>query len=283
MKKTKYVTTFSKNGYEVYGKIWIDTFLAHAASNDVTADIYVDFNIDIKSDKINFIDYNSSIPNQNLWLLQFESSYTGAFYNKKMGMRFSYKSFVMIHALENNHDCYVIWLDGDCVFNPDQDHSVFASSILNDKCIAVQREHNGGDDHCESGIIAFDPDHPDCLIFLNQFKDNYKIENVIHMGSPFDGFIVYRSLKGIDYVDLNAGWGRGGIQSDPNETFLNPEIRKRFIHNIGITGKTQYEKWKQYAEKDEFFKLIHGQFGNTKKTPEEIRSMRQKLLKMRVR
>jgi hypothetical protein len=283
MKKTKYVTTFSKNGYHVYGKTWIDTFLTHAASNDVIADIYVDFNIGVQSDKINFIDYNSAIPNHSLWLSQFQSIYGGAFYNKKMGMRFSYKSFVMMHALENNPDCYVIWLDGDCVFNPNQDHSSFACSILKNKCIAVQREHNGGDDHCESGIVVFDTNHPDCKTFLNQFKDNYKIENVIHMGSPFDGFIVYRSLNGIDYVDLNDGWGRGGIQSDPNETFLNPEIRKRFIHNIGITGKNKYVNWKQFADKDEFFKLIHRQSGNIKKTPEEIKSQRQKLLRMRTK
>lgn len=280
MKKTKYVTTFSKNGYQVYGKTWIDTFLKCAASDDVTADIYVDFTIDAKSDKINFIDYNSAIPNHKMWLLQFESKFGGAHYNKMMGMRFSYKSFVMMHALENNNDSYVIWLDGDCVFNPDQDHSTFANSILNDKFIAVQREHNGGDDHCESGIVVFDTSHPDRITFLNQFKHNYEIDNIIQMGSPFDGFIVYRSLNGIDYVDLNDGWGRGGIQSDPNETFLNPEVRKRFIHNIGITGKTKYERWSQYADTDEFFKLIYGRT-KVKKTPEEIAGARKKLISMR--
>lgn len=278
MKPIKFITTFSKNGYEVYGKTWIETFSRNVKDQNISADIYIDFPLTVSDPRITLIDYNLTIPSHKEWLQTFDSTYDGAMYNKKMGMRFSYKAFVMQNALDNNSGCYLIWLDGDCIFKENQSFSNFQDSVLNGKFIAVQREHVGGDDHCESGFVLFDTDHTDKQKFNNQFKTNYKIENIIQMGSPYDGFVIYRSLNGIDYVDLNDGYGRGGIQSDPNETFLHPELNKRFLHNIGITGKSQYESWEVYSKSDPYFKLI---MGRNRKTPEEIRDTRQKLVQMR--
>ena len=278
MKPIKFITTFSKNGYEVYGKTWLETFRQNVKDENITVDLYIDFPLKISDSRIKLIDYNTAIPNHNSWLDQFERSYIGAMYNKKMGMRFSYKSFVMQHALDNNSGCYLIWLDGDCIFKENQNFSNLQESLLNGKFIAVQREHVGGDDHCESGFVLFDTDHLDKEKFNSQFKKNYEIGNIIQMGSPYDGFVIYKSLNGIDYIDLNDGYGKGGIQSDPNETFLHPEINKRFLHNIGVTGKSQYEGFKRYSTTDEYFKLIQGR---TKKTPEEIKSIRQKLIEKR--
>lgn len=277
MKPIKFITTFSKNGYEVYGRTWLESFRNNVKDENISVDLYIDFNVP-SQEKINRVNYEDAIPHHKNWVKEFELNYKGAPYNKKMGMRFSYKSFVMQHALENNSNCYLIWLDGDCIFKENQNFSDFQESLLNGKFIAVQREHNGGDDHCESGFVLFNTDHPDKQKFNSQFKTNYEINNIIRMGSPYDGFIIYRSLNGIDYVDLNDGYGRGGIQSDPNETFLHPELNKRFLHNIGVTGKSQYDDWKTYSNSDEYFKLIQGR---NKKTPEEIVQIRNKLLSIR--
>jgi hypothetical protein len=278
MKPIKFITTFSKIGYEVYGKTWIKTFSDNVKDTNVSVDIYVDFPITVTDDRINLIDYEFVIKSHKDWLKDFESKYNGPMYNKKMAMRFSYKSFVMQHALENNSNCYLVWLDGDCIFKVNQNFCDFQESLLNQKFIAVQREHNGGDDHCESGFVLFDTDHKDKEKFNTQFKNNYKIENVVNMHSPYDGFIIYKSLSGIEYVDLNDGYGKGGIQSDPTQTFLHPEVYKRFLHNIGFTGKSKYDSWETYYSKDEYLKLINGR---AKKTPEQIKSIRQKLIEIR--
>jgi len=280
MKPIKFITTFSKNGYEVYGKTWIKTFLKNVKDENITANIYVDFYIKPEN-KINFIDYNATIPQHKFWLKNFENSFKGGLYNKKMGLRFSYKSFVMMHALENNKDCFVVWLDGDCIFK-NYDNFNCVVELLNGNFIAVQREHqgNGDNDHCDTGIVILFTQHLDPITFLILFKNNYKIENIINMGSPYDGFIIYKSLNGLKYTDLNFGYGRHGIQSDPNETFLHPEINKRFLHNIGVTGKTNYIEWKNYSKKDEFFKLIQGK---VQKSPEEIQKIRKTLLNKRIK
>lgn len=278
MKPIKFITTFSKSGYEVYGKTWLESFRDNVKDENITVDLYIDFNVP-SQENVYKIDYDTTIPHHKDWMKEFNSKYVGGHnYNKKMAMRFSYKSFVMQHALQNNSGCYLIWLDGDCIFKPDQKFVSLPKALLNDKFIAVQREHNGGADHCESGIVIFDTDHADKNKFLLQFIDNYKIENVIGMNQPYDGFLIYKSLSGIDYVDLNEGYGRGGIQSDPSETFLHPEINKRFLHNIGISGKFQYESFPEISKTDEYFRLIQGR---NKKTPDEIKESRQKLIELR--
>lgn len=276
MKQIKFITTFSKTGYELYGRTWLETFRDNVKDENITVDVYIDFNIP-SQEKIYKVNYDDVIPNHKDWINKFERQYKGTPYNKKMAVRFSYKSFVMQHALQNNSGCYLIWLDGDCIFKPNQEYSTFASELLNNKFIAVQREQNGGDDHCESGIVIFDTDHQDKQKFLDQFINNYKIENIIKMSSPYDGFIIYKSLTGIDYIDLNDGYGRDGIQSDPNETFLHPALNCRFLHNIGPSGKTNYDNW-EFHKNSEYFKYLNGR---VIKTPEEIKQIRQNLISKR--
>jgi hypothetical protein len=278
MKPIKFITTFSQNGYDLYGKQWIETFSENVKDDNITVDLYLDFKIPISDSRINIVDYDLAIPNHKTWIKEFESKSTHTLYNKKMGVRFSFKSFVMQHALDNNKDCYVVWLDGDCIYKPNTYD--FIESLLNDNAIACQREHNGGHDHIESGIVIFDADHSDTKLFNTRFKQLYEVDNLIHHDSPYDGFMIYLALKetGISYTDLNAEYGRGGIQSDPNETFLHPEINSRFHHNIGPTGKSQYTAWDTINKTDEYFKLLKGKL---KKTPEEIKETRRQLIAKR--
>ena len=277
MKPIKFITTFSKTGYEVYGKEWINSFINNVKEQDIMVDLYIDFPISLNDKRINIINYDTAIPSHKSWLNEFSSLFKGALYNKKMAMRFSYKSFVMQHALKNNSNCYLIWLDGDCIFKPNQTYNDLID-VLHDKFIAVQREHNGGQDHCESGFVLFDVDHKDRETFLSTFIKTYELNNIITESSPYDGFMIYKSLTNIDYVDLNENYGKGGIQSDPSCTFLNPILQNRFIHNIGVTGKSQYDSWNTYSKTDEYFKLIQNR---ARKTPEEIKSTRQKLIEIR--
>jgi hypothetical protein len=235
MKSIKFITTFSKNGYDLYGQDWINTFTSNA-KGDIKADIYVEFPLEVTDDRINIIDFDSVVPNHKDWTKQFQQTFKGDEYHRKMGVRFSFKSFVMMHALENNKDCYVIWLDGDCIYKP-QTFETFPENVIQGKSIACQKEGNSG--HVESGIVIFDVDHKDTKTFLTKFKENYLIENIIKMSSPFDGFVIGNTLKdtNIDFINLNNLFGKDGIQSDPTLTFLNPELKKRFVHNIGPTGK----------------------------------------------
>ena len=103
------------------------------------------------------------------------------------------------------------------------------------------------------------------------------------------------SLKEVDElvirgdVDLNQGYGKGGIQSDPNMTFCHPEIQSKFIHNIGWTGKNQYQNWDTIYKRDDIYKKMNGMLFGTSKyekllnkkkamtTLERLRSLKNKI------
>jgi len=259
MKKIKFITTFSKSGYEVYGKTWIESFLDKTKNySHITAEIYVD-EIPIISDfdKIKFLDYKTTIPERTSWQELFIHQSIHDQWNKDLAIKFSFKSFVMIHALKNTEDGYVVWLDADCVFLIDNFDN-WPKLLLNDTFVACQRED--GCEHVESGIIIFDIEHIDKQKYVDKFESLYLTPSEFNkFGQFFDGFVVGRTLNTINvpYINLNENFGIGGIQSDPGCTFLNPEIKSRFRHNIGITGKRQYESWENYKH-DPFFQLIHG-------------------------
>jgi hypothetical protein len=259
MKNIKFITTFSKSGYEVYGKTWIQSFLDKTKNyNNITAELYVDEvpNLD-NLDKITFYNYQSSIPEREIWQNLFVNNSIHDQWNKDLAIKFSFKSFVMIHALKNTNDGYVIWLDADCIFLGSSFDN-WPEILLKDTFVACQREY--GCEHVESGIIIFDSNHNDKQKYVDKFESLYMIPSQFNaFGQFFDGYAVGRTLDTINipYVNLNENYGIGGIQSDPGCTFLNPEIKSRFSHNIGITGKRQYQDWEKYKH-DPFFQLIHG-------------------------
>jgi hypothetical protein len=272
MRNIKFVTTFSANGYQVYGKTWIESFLEKTkAYNNITANIYVN-GMDLSEfnyDKIDIVDYDIEIPQHQEWVNFYKSKAKHDQWNRDLAVKFSYKSFVILDALKKTNDGYVIWLDADCQFIND-DFDLWPGNLLDNKFVACQREH--GSEHVESGIIIFDSEHEDKQKYINKFESLYMNANEFNgFGQFFDGFAVGRVLNtiNINYIDLNSGFGIGGIQSDPNCTFLNPEIRSRFVHNIGITGKRQYTEFEKYKH-DEFFQLIHGV---NARSPEEQRQI----------
>lgn len=268
----KFITTFSKSGYHVYGKRWIETFIEMTGEyENITAEIFVD-GMDARdvhsNEKVKVYNYHDSITQHSQWekLFLSETSKTYSWLIDSC-IKFSFKSFVMMHALRNTDEGYVIWLDGDCeIINNNYD--TWPENILENKFMACQREK--GETHVETGVVVFDSEHKDKNKFLETFESLYMIpEKFNSFDQLFDGFVVGRTLDTTDvsYVDLNKEYGLDGIQSDPSSTFLHPEIKSRFIHNIGITGKVKYETWDNHKS-DRFFRLIHGI--NFTKSPEEI-------------
>jgi hypothetical protein len=262
MKPIKFITTFNSNGYYVYGQSWIESFLEFTKDYDnITAEIYInDMDLTLLNypPKVKLVDFNLAVPQHRSWVDMFKSTSTHGPWNRDLGVKFSYKIFTILDILKNNNDGYVVWLDGDSIYKS-YNFNDFPVNLITDNFVACQRER--GSEHVESGILIFDPAHRDKQTFIDQvelyYGSSYEFNN---FGQFFDGFVIGRTINTTDisYVDLNKGYGLNGIQSDPNCTFLNPEIRKRFHHNIGITGKKTYENWKLYANKDPMFQLIHG-------------------------
>jgi hypothetical protein len=264
METIKFITTFSKNGYYVYGQSWIESFLEFTKDYpSISAKVYIDgmYLDELKStynNRIEFVDFDIAIPSHKGWIDYFRKTSIHNNRDKELSIKFSFKSFVMINELKNNDNDIVVWLDADSIFKS-YNFDSFLDETIKDKFIACQQEK--GSEHVESGIVIFNTQHSDKQLFLDIFESLYNIsEKFNSFGQFFDGYAIYRALdhSQISYIDLNKGYGVQGIQSDPNYTFLNPALRRRFHHNIGISGKKNYQNWEDYSTKDKFFQLIHG-------------------------
>lgn len=275
-----FFTTFNESGYMLYGATWIETFIKNVVPQgaNIKARIYVHgFKLNIKHPQIEVIDYDETFPEHNKWKEEFMAKSDKSSYVKNMVIRFSHKGFVINHALNNIKHGYAIWLDGDCVMHNDS-YDAFPNMLLNDTAIACQIEHTGADHHhVESGVLLFDLDNSDIEKFKYEFNKNYSIEEVLKMSEAYDGFIVYKSLisSGVSYNNLNETYGIGGIQSCPTLTFLHPEIKKRFTHNIGPGGKSQYENWEVVKHTDNVFLQMSNMLPTTE-TDRHILSMKRK-------
>jgi mannosyltransferase OCH1-like enzyme len=266
-----FFTTFNENGYNLYGKQWIETFIAVSNYyNKFRAKIYYEgFTPSITHPSIEWINFKDAITSHNTWKEEYLSKSSHSDYVKTMTVRFSHKAFVIQHVLETHTNKNLIWLDGDCVFK-NTDYSKFTSDILQDKFLACQVEHNHDLNHVESGILIFNGTHADKMKFVNEFKLWYKVDNILGMGQPYDGFLIFKTLltTGLTYVDLNEHFGKGGIQSDPNMTFCHPAIKSKFIHNIGWTGKTLYSAWNEIFSRDDIYKKMKTMLFNAGRDPE---------------
>ena len=262
-----FFTTFNKNGYELYGKEWIKSFSALANYyNKFYAKIFYEGFVPRESHpNITWVRYEDAVPHHPEWKKHYLAQTQHSDYVRTMTVRFSHKAFVIQHVLSAESHDYMIWVDGDCVFK-NAHYGDFPKSLLGDRFLACQVEHAQDLNHVESGILIFKGNHPDVAKFNEQFKQCYKVENILNMGEPYDGFLIFKSLLNsrLTYVDLNKGYGRGGIQSDPSMTFCHPQIRSKFIHNIGWTGKNQYANWESIYRRDSTYQKMHNVlFGNS--------------------
>lgn len=277
-----FFTTFNKSGFDLYGHSWIKSFIKIANYYpSIKAKIYYEGSSvpDINHPNIEWVDFKKLIPQHSDWKNQFLKLSNHDDYVKTMTVKFSYKSFVIQHVLDTCSSKYVIWLDGDCVFIPDS-YADFPNNILNNTFLACQVEENWDLNHIESGILIFDTTNTNTKKFNEIFKRNYIPQTLVLMGQPYDGFVISKSLIHLNanFVNLNSNYGYGGIQSDPTRTFQHPEIKSKFLHNIGWTGKNQYENWDRVFNRDPVYHTIKTfLFGGTEQKQDKIKRNKDKL------
>jgi mannosyltransferase OCH1-like enzyme len=74
-KPITFFTTFHENGYNLYGKTWIESFINNVTtkSNNINAIIYSDNipNLEINHPQIKVVDFHKMIPEHKLWKKEF--------------------------------------------------------------------------------------------------------------------------------------------------------------------------------------------------------------------
>jgi hypothetical protein len=267
-----FFTTFNRDGLVLYGKHWMSTFLQNVTKHNphISGRIYTE-NLEVPKtgNNIEFLDFDKSMPKHTVWKQEISVKQSINEHVKLETIRFSYKAFAIQHALRTIKTDYAIWLDGDCVFH-NVDYNKFPQNLLDNKFLACQLEHNtnGGDNHVESGILIFDMNHRDTHNFLEAFTENYKVENLAQMALPFDGYVINKTLcqTNLPYTDLNKQFGASTLtDASAEKTFLHPQVKNKFTHNIGAHGKATYKDWDKVKNNNEIFKNLDRHLTQNKK------------------
>lgn len=236
----KVITTFSRDGYELYGERMVDTWLRFWPA-DYELTVYTEgFKLSQKDKRLKEIDINDACPllqefkDKSLSLKKTNDKKQQRKIDK--AIRWAHKVYVISHAL-NTTDKNLLFLDGDTFTSKTIDNNLIKQLVKN-HLFAVHFEQIKGDLHFETGLIAFNLNHPQIEILKNELQKGYDNLEVYNLNKAWDGFWFAYLYKKFNLDVLNLGYG--GV-------FSNPIISGRIFHDVGKkkfhNSSIEYDKY----------------------------------------
>jgi hypothetical protein len=205
MKTTKVVTTLHTDGYNLYGKRFIETWEKHFPT-DWSIDYYSENHVPKFSDRICVLDFNSMCPEWTEFYDHVKA--IGATDRKeinrlKKALRWSFKMFTLAHAIKHATTDYVIWMDSD-VYAKCPPSKNWIQGVLGTSCVAGQVESVKHATHIETGILIVNVKHPDTSTLVNWIEQGYHYKKILDEPKPWDGFWIGKlyDSKTIDFKTI---------------------------------------------------------------------------------
>ena len=227
---TTCITTFSKDGYELYGHTMITTWLQFWPPSFKLIVYTEGYTLAEKDERIIELNINESCPNlvtfkdkSNNKLLETSDKKEKRRIQKTI--KWCHKVYAIDHALKTINDDYIIFLDGD-TYTIDAFADTLPATLVNDKLFAVHFEKLKDGLHFETGLIVFNKSHRQMEILKEFLTSGYDSLNIYNENKTWDGYWfarLYRDFK-LDLIDLSLE-GRG--------VFGNKHIRNILRHDIG--------------------------------------------------
>lgn len=235
----KVITTFSIDGYELYGKRMVNTWLKYWPSNSQLVVYTEDFNLKEKDPRLIELDLNQSCP--NLQLFKDKSNQIQVTDRKQKrhidkAIRWSHKVYAISHALTNADD-YLIFLDGDTyTSNPVKDN--LAQRLVQNHLFAVHFEHIKDQLHFETGLLSFNLNHKQMPLLIQELQKGYDNFDIYKLPKAWDGFWFAHLYKMFNLDVLNLGSG---------SVFSNPLVKGTLHHSVGKkkfnNSSIEYDKY----------------------------------------
>ena len=238
---TEVITTFSEDGYNLYGKKMIDTWLEYWPNNYKLTVYNEDYELSQKEPRLKTINLNDACPDLPLFK---QHSYTLMQENNrkqnnriKKTVKWCHKVFAMSHALKNTDSNHLIFLDGDTrTIKPIQND--LAENLVNDKLFAVHFEYLKKKLHFETGLVIFNMKHQLINWLAEEIVKKYNSLDIYEMDKTWDGFVfadIYQKNK-LPVKDLSEG--KQGV-------FCNRLIKNYIVHDVGPKkyAGTNYDRY----------------------------------------
>jgi hypothetical protein len=227
---TTVVTTFSKDGYDLYGHKMISSWIKYWPSN-YTLKIYTeDFLIDEKDPRIIEVNLNQVCPE----LLEFKKK-SAELSNQSSSriektIKWCHKVYAMKHAMYSADD-YLMFLDGDTyTINPVPE--TIAEQLVTDKLFAVHFEILKHGLHFETGLISFNLKHNQATWLREILTTAYDSLDIYNMEKTWDGFWFARLYSENKLPVVNLSTNCSGV-------FCNQLVKNLLVHNVGTAKYRQ--------------------------------------------
>jgi hypothetical protein len=210
--KIKIVSTFSDKGYELYGKLFVESCKKFIYSN-IDICFYID-NVPLRNEKnITILKLEESIPDLSKFKHRNKNKEFKDF--KWDAVRFSHKSYTMWHAAKHSDVDKLFWLDADTVLQNNIDEN-YLNKFLPDDYFTSYLGRGGR--FTETGFIGFNLKHKYANEFFDEFIDYYNSDRIYTELSGYTDCHVYDATrnklveqKKITALDLTPGMGKNNF------------------------------------------------------------------------
>lgn len=145
-------------------------------------------------------------------------------------VRFSYKTFSILHACQHSPAQYVIWLDADTKTYTYMDPEFLDSLVSPDKYLTyLGRENN----YSECGFVIYNRAHPGHNAFQTAWRHLYESDEVFKLDQWHDSYVfdqvrkTYEKNNIIENINLSP-WGK-----DYDHVFINSKLGEYMDHMKG--------------------------------------------------
>lgn len=224
------LTSFNPDGYEKYGKRFVESF-RQFWPKDVPLLAY---GHDFEKPPQDVINLNEASPQ----MLAFKEKYK-AFnggppeqYNYRLdALKFCHKMFAIFHAAMTVKEGYLIWLDGD-IFTTKEVPSSFLEEILGGEPDIVHLGRNTIS-YSETSFIALNMESNAALEFLADFQELYLNGELFAYKEWHDGFVFERLLKLHQGHGLKAKNIAPTLEAGTLDAFQKSDLGKYMTHLKG--------------------------------------------------
>lgn len=185
-------TSFSEEGYEVYGRRFIESYLANC--DKPLAVFYEGRKPDIRDDQIRYVKLDADA-DLDAFLKAYDVPMAHGIVGKKDGkwvadyrfqaIKFAKKVFALTTFAENVD--WWVWIDADVVFEKPLDGAFWSTVCPPDKLMSYLGRKDWG--HSECGFVAYRVGTPQIRSFLKRFRRAYTSGDVFSLPEWHDSYV----------------------------------------------------------------------------------------------
>lgn len=198
MDSVRVVTTLHEDGYNLYGHDYIKTWIKYFPA-EWKISYYAENHTPDFDNRIEVLDFNKRCCAWNDFYKHIQDCVNGLTDKKSLNryrkaLRWSFKMYTLLDALNTAEERFVIWLDSD-VYAKRSPGNNWIQSVLQNKCIAGQMERAKGFSHVETGIILIDTEHKDINKVRSWIHRGYVEKQILNEAKPWDGIWIAKLFE----------------------------------------------------------------------------------------